>query len=784
MSSYSHNPIALAQVSDGEVPESRITSPNLALQLADDLWTSDYAAQLDRAVIDNQCDGAAPMDQGDLRNQGDGNMVNVNFLGAQAREQLAMSAYYDMANTTEQLISCEVDYGNSPEERQKYAKIFSEEYTRLMRHEWDDFVPNLQFLAKFFIRHGVSIAFRDNDSDWRWNVSRLGDFQVYRRQGASMNDFQVAIHRVFYSPPQVYEWIKNRETAEAMGWNVDATMKALEQASRYMYGAQWDVAQWQRDMKDNSLWMSKGIAETVELHHLWVKEFNGKVSHYIVSRNNSEEFIYVKKNKFDSPKDAFVFFTYGNGNGDLYSVRGLGWLMFGAEQLSNIVKCKAANSAIRSFANYWQAKDATAQEDFEQITFGADDVLIPASFEYKANQSPNLTAQAIPFMQMLDRQLDQNTGTYQSGPIGSTSSKEMTAKEVEITAAQQATLTTASMAMFYQSLDCVHRMTVKALTKREYPSELPGGKERWRMLRRCMEKGMPEEAFYNVSCVKSVRVVGYGSAAQKAAASGALLQFAQMNLNDPVAQQRAKRMYAVANFGVEVADQLVPEVEAVPPGKKEAELESSLFLQGITPEVLPSDDDAVHLFTEHYPFLGAKLQEAGQGAPPEQIISQYKAALDHCGMHVKKMEATTGKDNNGPRGQALKQARIQFQQFDAQLTRMLQNFASTQSRQQAEAIKAQQDLSAEEIKAQMEQAKFVRDQQRKDAEAQAKIGRTTALTQAELAAKRAQANAAIETMLAKTQADVQSKARRTQQDLAVNDLMTAQELQNSDLTET
>lgn len=755
---------------DASVPDTRLKDAASANSWAVDKFEGDLWGSYDRALVDFQIDGVAPLDEASLRANNSGNCFNINFQRAFAKIESALSAYTDISDSEEMLIQCEIDYPKAPkDQRDEWARIWSKEYTRMNRYSWDDYIPRMQMLSNLFIRHGVGVAFRPNDFDWRWEVTRLGDFQVSRRDGASVSDLECAVLRRRETPPDVYRWIRNRDIATKAGWNVDATLDALKNSSSQVTadtGVDWQ--QWERDAKDNGLFLERAKDPRCEIRHFWVKEFDGTVSHLITSPENDEDFLFKRKGRWDSPSDTITFFTYGQGNGDFYSIRGLGYKIYALENMFNILMSRLGDTTLRSLSYLWQPQSADAAMDANQIIWGPD-TIIPQGIGPVNYQTPNIGTNILPMLNLLGNIEDFNTGTYTPGqqllPGGRPDRKSAT--EAQIEATQAAVLTTSAKILFLQALDRLHRMVTKAIARRDYPRTMPGGELRWEMLRRCMDQGMPEEAFYGVSCVRATRPIGLGSPGeqiQKLAAAESLMPFL-----DKHAQSVIQRKKAVAFLGPEYAD-LVPLQPRVPQDKKDAELEANSFVNGFVPEPLAAEDYEVHL-AEHLSFSANAFQmlQAGE-LPQEEFLKRMGAAIPHMQEEHKMLSQIQSKQGVAKElGQVINQMDQQFQQIAQQF------ISSQQQEQQALAAEAQKQSAA------------AQEQERKNLETQADIARKDALARADIERDQMTAEAEIEIEQTKatheviqktqlTEASVISKAKKTRADVIAKDVTTTQKI--------
>lgn len=765
--------------SEGDVPRKRFRDAKHANSFSNDRWDADRQAAVSRALVDDMIDGQPPFDQSDLRASAQGTNININFQRAFAKVEQSLASYNDLANSDEFLITCESNVGTVME-RERDAQIYQAEYTRLLRFKWTDFVPRLQMLGNLFIRQGVAIAFRPNEFDWRFSVSRLGDFQVDRRSGCSVDDFECAVWREELPPVNVYDWVEDPKVAKAAGWNVKATRKAISDATVYDNTKDWNWEQVERDMKDNGLFWTKGRDPRVELRHFITKQFDGKLSHQITSPTNDEDFLFQREGRWNKPSDYLTLFTYGIGNGDLYSIRGLGYKIFAIEQLYNILMSRAGDSTLRSMSFLWTAQTPDQLQEAMQIVWGSD-TFVPAGISPVQITPQNIGQNILPYVNLIANQESLNTGTYTSTEqiIGGNSPERKSATQASIEANQQAILTTSAKVLFMQSLDRVHTMVSGAITKPHYPRNMPGGELRWEMFRRCMDAGMSEKAFHSIDCVRAVRPIGLGSAIEQQQKMGALMQI--FGMLDPIAQKIMLRKIVGTQLGSDYIEVLVPMEDRVPIDAKQAELEANSFINGITPQVMPEEEDSVHL-DQHFRFMAATLAKLEQQQiQPQEVLEIFSASIPHCQAHLQKMGANPAKKKE------TSEAAQVLQKFVMSATQIGQNL---QQQQQAEAEAtrvATEKLESEALNQRRENEKAAAEIERKNAIAQAEIERKQDLAEAEIEINQTKAASEIRTEQAIASSQIQSKevesrvsvgmkARKARQEMAIKDLETSSKL--------
>jgi len=245
--------------------------------------------------------------------------------------------------------------------------------------------------------------------------------------------------------------------------------------------------------------------------------------------------------------------------------------------------------------------------------------------------------------------------------------------------------------------------------------------------------------------------------------------------------------------GIDNADAFLPaQGERISDDKKVAELEANSFMFGVVPEVMPKEDDFVHL-GEHAMAIEGLFQRLQSGAmAPQSAIEAIGSALQHSQMHLKKAEIGVPSESNVPKRQLIKQANVKFQQYQATFDKLVAAFQKQQQAGQEAVAKQQQEMSADALEQKRKDAETQASIARQDAIAQATIQRGNAVTEQAILDKRARTNADLEHSTAKTQAELHhdtllteqellSKTRKTHQDLAVTDLKTAQELEQKQI---
>jgi hypothetical protein len=540
-------------------PGSRLNSVDGAVSIYGTLRRADEASSVQRARVDGMFDGAPPKDQAKLNATGQANATNVNFGQAQRILDITLSAYVDLYSSLETFM--EVHTKSPDDDAESFTKqtIVAEELTHLLR-SWPEFHSNYLRLCTTFIKHGVGIAYFDSPRGFRFRVGGFNDFLIPRQTPASEEKISIAFARTDFQVHELFAFIKDREAAKKVGWNPDEVLRALHEnvktTGRTGMGPSalgTDYEAWQQLIKNNDIQL--GLENpAVSVLHIWVKETNGTVSHFMCAEDKPKDFMYAKPGRFSKAEEAFIFFTNGVGtNGTYHSVRGLGQRIFAHIQALNKMRSAGVDAAMMGSAVMIQPLNQRGLDELEFTYYGAYAVLSPdAKIVEKA--IPNMATVLQPVMNDITDQLLQNTDTMTAyGPDrGSPYRNTMqVASDLEITSR----ISGSSINLFYLSWERLLRETVRRIL-------VPGAEKDslvQRFYARCAERGVDKTfmATLDLEKTEATRSVGDGSAANRmmvqkelAAMAGQFDEVGQKNLlHDRVAAlvgHKMARRYAPA----------------------------------------------------------------------------------------------------------------------------------------------------------------------------------------------------------------------------------------------
>jgi hypothetical protein len=620
----------------GKAPETRIKDHAGLHGIYKNLILADEAAASDRTRIMDMFDGAPPYDPVVLRRMGQAYRANLNFGEAAADLEQALVAYNDLVNSVDRLVSVKTRFGDESQ-REEYGAIMAEEFHRLVTKDWPSFHFRQQLLSYYFVSQGLGVAFFEDERNWQWNVCPIGDFLIPRGTPATEDKIEIACVRRIYLAHELYRYIENPKIAREAGWNVDAVRKAIEDArtTRPMEGSNWEELQ--REIKNNDIFYSHVRSKEIHVVHYYVREFDGSYSHAIGRRDGLGDFLFKRTSRFKTASEAFHIFTFGVGNGQYHSIRGLGYKIFPHIQMTNRLRCAIADGAMLQTAVLMQPQSS---EDVSKMSMAYSGPLafLPPGLQVVPNQYPNLAANVMPIVNEMAMVRQSNTGSYRT-QMNSARGNPRTATEIEAQVQNEAILSSNAINLFYVPWGKLLREQFRRLKRTNWIDGEPGQAEARLFRSRLEARGVPWEAVQGVYDVDAVRAVGLGSPAARLSAFNEFLQL--LPRFDEVGQVNAIRDRVAARVGYDQVDRYLPNPNVknrIPADAKIAELENSSMQMGRTVSVLPNENHSIHLSVHLQE--AAPISEAvqnGQIQDKQGTLRYLTSLFEHSSEHLNRI---------------------------------------------------------------------------------------------------------------------------------------------------
>lgn len=518
---------------DGRPPDTRIARAKDAYEIWNQLRMADAISSFERARWQAMYDNVPPLNQNQLEANGQSYRVNVSWGLAPMVLDMAQSGYIDMISATESFFECPTTADIDPDRRREFEEIIAEECTACIR-SWEDFMETFLRNTSTFIKEAVSIVTFDDEWDWRFDAKGLSDFKIPRKTKVGQSNVDVACWLRFYSATQLYQFIKNPETAEANGWDVKATRAAIiRSVNNANTFRQWQTYEWEKlevELRNNDYYWTYGVAQTqnIRVVHVMWQEFDGRMSSGIICDDSEQEdWLCHKVGRYESTYNAFVMYTYGVGNDYYHGIRGQGYIIYPIVGALNRAYSQLLEVGIFSSAPIIHAKDESAMQAFQFTPCGAYNLVGGDVTFVGTNMVSNLSSNVMPiingFTQMFREQTaNANTQTLIDSP------KEMSATEVNARLSSIAKMSSSSLSLFYDPWECTLREMVRRMKRRDYGALEAGGKYIVELHKKLLKRGGKEllEAFFNLDTtrLRAKRAIGSGSESARLLAFNQLMQ--------------------------------------------------------------------------------------------------------------------------------------------------------------------------------------------------------------------------------------------------------------------
>ncbi|MEI6870667.1 MAG: hypothetical protein WCL08_00155 [Verrucomicrobiota bacterium] len=687
---------------EGELPQRRIADVSAAGGICMQLLQEDIIASQNRALIDGLIDGKPPYNQADLDEAGQSERVNVNTKDAAALEEQAVRAYYDLMASVERFITGECKYGDASS-KPLFSTIIAEEITRTLR-EWNLFNLRLPNLQTQYVRHGVGMAFFEDEVNWQFRTTGLENFKMRRSTPACEDELDVLLIQAPYTVTGLYGFIKDAETATDNGWNTESVRKlVLQNVNEVLTSHKQQVYQnWElleRQIKENDLYYGSGDYHLM-LNHLLVKEFDGSITHIIIPQQGSAtmEFLYENRCQFEDIHRAVTIFTYGVGDGTYHSIRGMGWKIFDQEQAYTRLWNTAMDGAMGNSVTMLQPSKGSNNTDLSKmaLSFNGPFAILPGGYDVVNRTIPDSTKSVIPVLSELKNQIRNNTQSYQTSP-SSDNAQNMPVKNYQAYLAQESALSDSALDLWYSPWGRLLKEIVRRMTCREYGEGDPGYKEVAALKKRLLARGVPMEAFHTFDNVKPVRATGAGSKAARLAAYDQAIIYA--GSTDEEGRYNLMRDRNIILLGADQIDRYwKPALNKTGfnQDQKNAQFENAIAVQFMPSQVSSDDNHTIHC-ASHEGLIQGIMESLDQGGEPnpDDLSHNFKVLsviVPHLQQHAQYLgQDQSRKQESAYYNKVVQNASAAAERCKSELTAVIQN---QQKQQQADQARQQEAMQA------------------------------------------------------------------------------------------
>jgi hypothetical protein len=623
-----------------EIPKSRFPDAKSVRNTFQKLFEDDKTSSAARAQVTRMIDGTPPYTPAELRKSHQSGRTNVNFGEGEDTLNESLTAYVDMMQSVERLFTLKTEFGETPSEREQYSEAISRKMTHLIRKRWSKYHQRYLLIATHTNVHGVSFCPFPDDITWQYDVKGLGEFFVPRDCDATEDSVPYAFFVDDVEVADLYAKIRDEEAAESMGWDIEATKKALVKADRKSRNTQHDS--WQKlaeRLKSDDIYTSSQC-DRVQLIYTFVAEYSGKVSMLISTRENGvDEFLYKRMEVYPSMSRAFVSFTFGIGtSGKYYGIRSLGSRLLAPVTVNNRMLCQHIDGGMMASSLLIQPG---TEADLGKVLIaprGPYTVLHPSA-KVTEGSTGNFAQNTIPVSQQMTALIRSKAGSFTSARA-LPEDREMSQYEASARIANAASLSATNLVLHMTQSERLYREQVRRMIEKNYPASIPGGVEIEEALAELEAEGVPRDAWYavDVNTVAVVYPVGAGSAAARGNAFRRLAEIAPAM--DEEGQRNLYRDRAADALGsYEQVDRYFPQVGVtrLPDAAKMAMMENILLKDGAEIAALSEEFHVTHL-DQHGAAIMEIIVAVDRGeAQMEEVVESLVSLHDHATQHLEFM---------------------------------------------------------------------------------------------------------------------------------------------------
>lgn len=648
----------------GKPASSRIGNAGNARSLVNRLKYEDETRLYRYTLIQGLMDGNPPWSRQRLIDIGQGHRANFNLRESEGIVEAAKTPYYDLVFEVPQFARIEFGMdGLDATLNKQWSDIASEEYSELLG-DWTGFDHEMQLHQWQMVVNGTGPMFWPHYIGWHSEATKARKVLVPQETKANVEKLELVAVLHSYRADELDHFIQRYGTDDPTGdgWNVPLCKAAIIDSAyremRSQFGFEnYDL--YQRAIRTGDIFYGIHRSNRIYVASLFIKEFGGKVSHYMVTDQTlgktdetfetlAEEsgYLFKRRKKFNSFSEVICPFFFDSGpDGTWHSVKGLGPKIYDFCDVSNRTFCQMLDGSVIGSGITLETQDANAIEETQIALVGGASVVSPGYKVVQTRIAESLNG-AMAMRRELQNTLQSNTGSYRQRV--SDENQEPTLGQAQMNSQQQAILNKGSTNRYYSNLDKWHKETLRRVLDPAQNDEIPGGKEAREFILRCVVRGIPEEVlkFKNIRKITAMRSMGYGSPELRDMATRELV--ALIPYMDETGRNHALRARAASlpGVGMHYVDSFFPPIEKAGVPNAHAALavleNNALRAPGGRALVEPQQNHSIH-FDTHMQDVMQHVQDPG--GPPQEKLLHMEQVGPHLNQHLNALRGDPTRKN-------------------------------------------------------------------------------------------------------------------------------------------
>ena len=646
----------------GVAPKSMLPKADDARSILSGLIEADLPDSQQRTAIQAMIDGAPMFTDAQLKAANQGFRSRVNWGGARSRIRDYLTAFHDLVTSPDTLPSVRLRDGD-PIQRQAWGQIFSEEFQHTLFETYDDwsFLYHSELHHKQLAIHGIGPCFWRDNRDWRFHALKRRNILVPKDSPSDVSRIPMVFIRDSMYVDELFKYIRVKGKANTR-WNQKAVIDAIRNAQPEGVRDKFTWENAQERWQNNAYGWGRTESKVVNVAHAFVKEFDGTVSHHILTEtaqdgqkaeDKDSGYLYSDIGTYQNMNQAVWICFQDVGNGDFHSVRGLGLEAFHFGEAQNRLNNSLIDNAIAGSAIMLRSDTPEHANKLTRIEIGPYRMLPSGVTFEQVNMGAAVNSTLAVASHFSEMELA-GGGTYRTRAT-QPSGQARTATEVSAEIGETSKLNNASVSHYCSQGDAMLAESFRRLTRETILDSDPGGLSANEFKRRCVERGIPWELFHDLAAKAKVtmsRPVGNGSYADRIARLRGIGQYIG-DMPDRKRRQYVRDVIAQTGGDRELAERYGPDTEQQFPGIEYtlAILENNGFEGGGTQDPFSPDNAHTVHFPVHYKLAMKAAQEPQEsvrllGTPDEPgplyiHLKQHVAALSGDPTHIMEFKEFT-----------------------------------------------------------------------------------------------------------------------------------------------
>lgn len=550
---------------------------------------------VNRALIDSLFNGSTPFSEQEAE---ENNIhTNVNFLDAPKIAHDARNTCYNAFLKPGYFFNCTRENGPIYKKDQ-WGRSFTKNINRIMKRS-KAYMETVRSEFAQSILHGVGPSNWENEDKWCPTPIAIGDLLIPTKTLVSLENLPAFGIVRRYTPTQLYQKTHGDEVDK--NWDVTAVDRILKiyakqqlTSNTIAQSSEYTPEQIVELFKETGTYFDSDAVPTIDLidfYHLnekdnkWYLKVISDVGDFAnVSDIGGElKFLYESEDPFADSLEHILHIMFADGANvapfRYHSVRGLGWLLFGACEIQNRLRCKMTDHAFENLLTWFRVSNPEDRERLDMVDLTQFGVVPEGLNIVGSNERYQINQNVIESVYGKNAQsMASSASNYRSDLNDGTTQRDQSATEImaRVNAANAMVGSMLNMAYTYQTFqyeEIVRRFCRKG-------SSDPDVKE---FQEKCKKDGIPEEVLHDHEgwLVEPERTLGNGNKTLEIAQAEKLMSV--RNLLPPDSQQRVLHIFVEAlTDDPKVAEALVPmDVKVTSDATHDAQLAASALLMGL-----------------------------------------------------------------------------------------------------------------------------------------------------------------------------------------------------------